>query len=186
LTESVTSAVAAWESFYVIVGSSAAALTGLQFVVITLAMERRSAKAPAIAAFATPTVVHFGAAFLVSVLFSAPWESIASPAIAVGVMGLLGLGYIGIVFRRAKRQSDYRPVFEDWLWHTLLPLGAYLGFAVAGLFLQGRSTGSEFAIGAAAVLLLIAGIHNAWDAVTYNALLTVDEKPAPDEPRDTG
>ncbi len=31
----------AWETFYVIVGSSAAALTGLQFVVIALIAESR-------------------------------------------------------------------------------------------------------------------------------------------------
>ena len=31
----------AWESFYVIVGSSGGALIGLQFVVITLTAERR-------------------------------------------------------------------------------------------------------------------------------------------------
>jgi hypothetical protein len=184
VTEPVASAVSAWESFYVIVGSSAAALTGLQFVVITLAMERRSAKAPTIAAFGSPTVVHFCAAFLVSVLFSAPWESITSPAIIAGVLGLIGVGYVGIVIRRAKRQSVYRPVFEDWLWHAMLPVGAYLTFAVAGLFLQGRSLGSEFAIGAAAVLLLFCGIHNAWDAVIYNAALVIEEDSAPDEARD--
>ena len=34
-----TSPIAAWESFYVIVGSSGAALTGLQFVVIALTTE---------------------------------------------------------------------------------------------------------------------------------------------------
>ena len=183
MTEPVASAVAAWESFYVIVGSSAAALTGLQFVVITLAMERHSAKPPAIAAFGSPTVVHFCAAFLVSVVFSAPWESITSPSIVAGVMGLLGVGYTGIVIRRAKRQSSYRPVFEDWLWHAILPLAAYLTIAVAGLFLQGRSLGSEFAIGAAAVLLLLCGIHNAWDAVTYNVQLSLEEEAAREEPR---
>ena len=36
---------AAWENFYVIVGSSAAALTGLQFVVVTLGAEARSMRA---------------------------------------------------------------------------------------------------------------------------------------------
>ena len=59
-------------------------------------------------------------------------------------------------------------------------------FAVAGLFLQGRSLGSEFAIGAAAVLLLFCGIHTAWDGVTYNAQLIMDEDSAPDEPHGTG
>jgi hypothetical protein len=184
VTETVASTVEAWDSFYVIVGSSAAALTGLQFVVITLAMERRTAKAPAIAAFGSPTVVHFCAAFLVSVVFSAPWTSITSPSIVAGVMGLLGVGYVGIVIRRAKRQSSYRPVFEDWLWHAILPLVAYLTFAVAGLFLQGRSLGSEFAIGGAAVVLLLTGIHNAWDAVIYNIELVREEEAASDEARD--
>ena len=36
MTETVLAPLAGWESYYVIVGSSAAALTGLQFVVIAL------------------------------------------------------------------------------------------------------------------------------------------------------
>ena len=60
------SPLAAWESFYVIVGSSAAALTGLQFVVMTLIAQIRpgSSRGESISAFGTPTVVHFGAALL--------------------------------------------------------------------------------------------------------------------------
>jgi hypothetical protein len=51
---------AAWESFYVIVGSSAGALTGLQFVVITLGAEKKAlGDGGTTRAFATPTVVHF-------------------------------------------------------------------------------------------------------------------------------
>ena len=50
-----------WNSFYVIVGSSAGALIGLQFVVLTLIAERPALRAAeAGAAFATPSVVHFG------------------------------------------------------------------------------------------------------------------------------
>ena len=51
-----------WDSFYVIVGSAAGALIGLQFVVMTLIAERPQLHAAedASAAFATPTVVHFG------------------------------------------------------------------------------------------------------------------------------
>jgi hypothetical protein len=51
-----------WESFYVIVGSSAGALIGLQFVVLTLLAERpRPRLAEANAAFSSPTIVHFAA-----------------------------------------------------------------------------------------------------------------------------
>ncbi len=49
-----------WENFYVIVGSSAGALIGLQFVVITLIADfpvvRDAERAGS--AFATPTIVH--------------------------------------------------------------------------------------------------------------------------------
>src|SRR5438105_3816031 len=55
----------AWDSFYVIVGSAAGALIGLQFVVVTLIAERpRLRVEEAGAAFATPTIVHFSAALL--------------------------------------------------------------------------------------------------------------------------
>ena len=50
-----------WESFYVIVGSSAGALIGLQFVVITLIAERRDhLDTGTISAFGTPTVTKLG------------------------------------------------------------------------------------------------------------------------------
>ena len=59
-------ALAGWENFYVIVGSSTGALIGLQFVVITLIADMPIAggQAQAGKAFATPTIVHFGAALL--------------------------------------------------------------------------------------------------------------------------
>src|SRR5437016_36182 len=56
-----------WESFYVIVGSSGAGLTGLMFVVITLAADSSVPRTPeTLNAFGTPNVIHF-----VAVLFIA-------------------------------------------------------------------------------------------------------------------
>src|ERR1700740_3209668 len=71
----------AWDGFYGIVGSAAGALIGLQFVVMTLIAERPPLRAAeAGAAFATPTIVHFGTALLLSALLRAPWQSIILPA----------------------------------------------------------------------------------------------------------
>jgi hypothetical protein len=70
-----------WESFYVIVGSSAAALTGLQFVVVVLGAEAHALSGTTMRAFGTPTVVHFCAALLVSAILSAPWHTVTSAAI---------------------------------------------------------------------------------------------------------
>ena len=63
-----------WENFYVIVGSSAGALIGLQFVVITLIASRPITRDTARAggAFATLSVVHFGVVLLLSAVLSAP------------------------------------------------------------------------------------------------------------------
>ena len=70
------SALAHWESFYVIVGSSAGALTGLMFVVITLIADSKQPRTlTEINAFATPAVVHFSAVLLISAVLSAPWPN---------------------------------------------------------------------------------------------------------------
>jgi hypothetical protein len=75
-----------WENFYVIVGSSAGALIGLQFVVMTLIAERPVAPSHRVAnALATPTIVHFGAVLLLSSLLSAPWKE--TPVVAWGCSG---------------------------------------------------------------------------------------------------
>jgi uncharacterized membrane protein len=51
-----------WENFYVIVGSSAGALIGLQFVVVTLIADKPALRtAEAGAAFATPILLPFAA-----------------------------------------------------------------------------------------------------------------------------
>src|SRR5205823_13469555 len=63
-------AFAEWQNFYVIVGSSAGALIGLQFVVITLIADMPIGQGAAQAghAFATPTIVHFGAVLLLAAM----------------------------------------------------------------------------------------------------------------------
>lgn len=161
----------AWESFYVIVGSSAAALTGLMFVVITLMADPgRRRTGGALDAFATPTIVHFTMALFIAAIVSAPWWSMLSVGVAIGAIGLGAFVYQCIVLRRAARQTDYKPVAEDWLWHVVLPIAAYLVLLVAGLELWRHPDGALFGVAAATLLLVFIGIHNAWDTVTYIAL----------------
>jgi len=161
----------AWESFYVIVGSSAGALTGLQFVVIALIAESETRSGlREISAFGTPTIVHFCSVLLVAAIVSAPWDSLSQAALAIGALGVAGVGYGVIVIKRARLQTGYEPEAEDWLWHAALPLCGYAALAVAAIALPGSPGSSLFAIGAASLLLLFIGIHNAWDSVTYIAV----------------
>ena len=162
-----------WESFYVIVGSSAGALIGLQFVVMALIAElpavRRDPQAAG--AFATPSVVHFGTALFLSAIASAPWNGIGTVAALWGLFGFGGIAYTVIVFRRMRAQTAYEPVLEDWLFHALLPLGAYVLLAVSALAARTNARLALFAVGAATLPLLFIGIHNAWDAVTYHVFV---------------
>jgi len=174
-----------WDNFYVIVGSSGGALIGLQFVVITLIADTRTrGTTDTISAFGTPTIVHLGAALLISAIMSAPWPSLVAVTIALAVCGIAGIGYCVIVISRARRQKDYKPVFEDWLWHMVLPSCAYAALTLAALSLHTGSRIPLFLIAGAALGLLFIAIHNAWDTVIYIAVEAPRIEEAKDEQRD--
>jgi hypothetical protein len=157
-----------WESFYVIVGSSAGALIGLQFVVMTLIAEMPPHRvAEAGATFATPTIVHFGSALLLSALLSAPWQAITFVTALWAFLGLSGAVYAVIIARSMRVQTVYRPLFEDWLFHFVLPLAAYATLVILAFAAKAHTREALFGVGAAALLLLFVGIHNAWDSVAY-------------------
>jgi hypothetical protein len=163
-------ALSGWENFYVIVGSSAGALIGLQFVVITLIANRPIAPGQAQAgdAFATPTIVHFGSVLLLSAALNSPWHSIGAVAVLLGLLGLSGVAYSIVVTRRLRVQTAYQPQFEDWLFHALLPFAAYATLAASACATRSHAHEAMFGVAGVALLSLFTGIHNAWDAVTYH------------------
>ena len=99
-------------------------------------------------------------------------------AVVLGICGGAGLVYTGIVIARARRQTGYQLVLEDWIWHVALPLIAYASVLAAAFALSRHGLPSQFTIAGAALLLLFIGIHNAWDTVTYITLGHV-EPPGP-------
>jgi hypothetical protein len=121
-------------------------------------------------AYATPTIVHFCEVLLMSAVLSAPWQSFSQVATALTACGLLGFLYSLLVIRRVRKQSDYSPVFEDWLFHNVLPVISYSSIVIASALLQRSPTLSLFLIGGTTIVLLFIGIHNAWDAATFIAI----------------
>lgn len=164
---------AAWANFYMITGEAAATLTGLQFIVQTLfgsnAMRPMSGgdTEGGIAAFGTPTVVHFALALILSAMLCAPWPDYESLRVTLGVLGACAAGYSIIVLRRARNQRTYTPTPYDWVWHILIPVTAYAAILSAAVFLPHDVERWQFVIAAATLLILCVGIHNAWDSVTY-------------------
>jgi hypothetical protein len=159
---------AAWHAFYVIVGTSGGALIDLQFVVMTLiADSRMRTQTGGIGAFSTPTIVHLTAAVAVSAIMSAPWPSLGPLTVTLGLCGTAGLIYAIIVIRRAFRQTDYQPVWQDWLWYMALPCTAYGALLFDAVFIRGHSAITLFLAAGVALGLLLIGAHNAWDSVMH-------------------
>jgi len=172
------STIAGWENFYVIVGSSAGALIGLQFVVMTLIATRPigPGRSQGADAFATPTIVHFATVLLVSAIACAPWQTLLGAAVSYRVLGLLGIFYELVVIRRMRTQNVYKPVFEDWVFYALLPFVAYATLGTSAWLVVLHARNAMFGVAAAALLLLFIGIHNAWDAVTYHIFVGKHER----------
>ena len=162
-----------WSAFYTAIGSSAAALTGLMFVVITLvAGENRGRDPLGVATFSTPTVMHFCATLFLSLAILAPWHSLGGVAILLGLMGLYGTIYIVRVMYLTTRldRELYVPDAEDWTWFGVLPLLGYGTVVAAAFALPHVPVNALFAIAGATVLLIFVGIRNSWDVVTYLAV----------------
>jgi hypothetical protein len=160
----------AWESFYVMMGSSAAALTGLVFVVMTLVREQGgSTSRDGVSTFTTPTVFHFCSALFISLLMSAPFPSLVPIGIILGLAGAGGLFYVARIAMRASKLRSYRPDVEDWTFNAALPFVAYATLIGGALAMQAAPSQALFAPAAAVALLIFVGIHNAWDVVTFIA-----------------
>jgi hypothetical protein len=182
MPEAATLPLAEWESFYIIVGGSAAALSGLMFVVIAVVADAgpRAATPLGIAGFVTPTIINFCAALLISAILSAPWPGHHLVQLSMALVGLGGIIYTIAVWRRVRVVTTYTMVFEDWAWHVILPLVAYAVTLVSALAVEHETVLAMFLIGSGSLLLLFIGIHNAWDTVTHLTLQRIQreqEKP---------
>jgi len=162
-----------WQNFYMIMGTAAATLTGLMFVVTTLIAgidTHVSILNAAVSAYNTPTVVHFGTVLLLAGVLSAPWQTFSSLSLLLGLLGLGMVFYSIIVMRRMRRVPHYQSTLEDWLWYMALPLLANVLLIAAAFMLPKDPSPALYIVSSAMMLLLLVGIRNAWDMVTFLAV----------------
>lgn len=160
-----------WDSFYVIIGSSAAALTGLQFVVVALMSDAQRLKGDedTLHAFATPQIVQFGVVLLISAFATMPGHTAKTFGTCMTIGGVAGVMYQLNTILRTVRQTGYKPVLADWIWYSILPMVAYVILLIAGIIEFSRPAGALYPLAATSLLLLFVAIHNAWDTAVYIA-----------------
>lgn len=157
----------AWNNFYVIVGSAAAGLTGLMFVVVSLSTRAASERrAEGVRAFVTPTVVYFATVLALGALMTIP--TMGANALGL-VLTLGGLGLL--VYKFATRAhtvwKQSKLDREDWVAYIGLPLLSYALLTLSGVSVWLRTSFGLELLGATAILLLLVGIRNAWDLVLW-------------------
>ena len=165
----------AWHEFYFLLGTSAAALTGLMGVVISINPDTIAERPQSgVRAFVTPTMVFFTTAFVVSALLLVPHLSVRSLAVLLALTGIAGIAYL--VWTRGHHYyvhgvEDQPPNLdrEDWIFFIGLPYLSYLLLIVAALGIWLRAGFGAPTLAITAMLLVVTGIHNAWDLVIWLA-----------------
>jgi len=156
-----------WHDFYALVGTASATLVGLMFVAASIGANvfNKDHHEP-MKAFVTPTVVHFSAVLLISIVLTVPTQTFASLAAVLGCGGIAGLAYSGRQWLRVRSVAD-KIDLEDRLFYGLIPVAGHLLIGVAAWALYARSPSSPELIAVALIVLLVAGIRNAWDMTVW-------------------
>ena len=172
------SLLAEWDNFYVIAGSSAAGLTGLTFVVIALSADAQRVNPHGLRAYVTPTIVHFGVVLAIAAYLSVPHQSLLWLSIGFGAAGAAGLIYVCSIAVSIRRiAGEYVPGFEDWLWNVVLPFIVYGVLFAAAFLVWSLPEQSLYGVAAATMLLMLTGIHNAWDVAVWNTIRKRQDPP---------
>jgi hypothetical protein len=157
-----------WGEYYLLVGTAAAALIGLLFVVMSLLAGReRSAIEAGSRFYMTPIVFDLGAIVVLSGAALAPVDAdaIGWLTVAIGLVWIVmdvrisfGIGQLGVA-------AESR-IF-DTAWYGVVPtvVSALMVGAGSGILLDREW--ASISLASVLMALLMVCIHNAWDLVTY-------------------
>jgi hypothetical protein len=178
-----------WHDFYVLAGTAAATLVGLMFVAASIgASVFNESNRSGVRAFLSPTVVHFSAVLVISLMITVPVHQWSALGAILGVGGLAGTIYSGAILAHIVIGRNYRVGLIDRMFYALIPVVGYGLVLVAAILLFLQSALGTVAIAGAVLILLLAGIRNAWDMTMWAAIRapTSDAGAAAPPPRAPG
>lgn len=190
MPDTLSQSLQAWQNFYVLMGGASATLVGLMFVAIWLGSNLFTQQSVVgLRTFVSPTLMHFVYVLITSVLVLVPTVTRTFLSILLLLVGLISLGISlsGVPYMRhqyRRQQTD----MTDWMWYFLIPSASYLLYVGSGVALLKGASQALNALAGATVLLLVVGIHNAWDLVVWFVLRKRDtpERSDPPEPGASG
>jgi len=161
-----------WDNYYVMVGTASAGLIGLLFVVVTLTagVDRSQAERGA-KLYLTPSVLHFAIVMTISAVIIAPRLPTQARGVLIGVAALWGAWFavratIGI---NKPRPGAEPPHWSDAWMYGGSPATIYFTLAAGAVAVWTGLPWAPYPIAVLTLALLLVGIRNAWDLVTWIA-----------------
>jgi hypothetical protein len=160
-----------WENYYLMVGSSAGALIGLMFVVVTLTAGRgRSETERGKRLYTSPIVWHLGVILTLSGAAAVPNISAKLFGVIAGGLALIGVAMgVRSAFGIARSPGAPEAVAFDIFWYGVAPALVCVGLGGSALALLSGWKWATTALAADLMALLLVSIHAEWDLVTYLA-----------------
>jgi hypothetical protein len=157
-----------WHDFYGLVGTASATLVGLMFVVASVgASIFNASQQEPMKAYLTPTVAHFSSLLFICILILIPTQTWLSLSMALGGLGVAGVAYSIRQWIRVFWTLRSRIDLADRMFYVFIPSLGYLLVAAAPIALFEHWLLSAELIAAALLVLLLAGIRNAWDMTVW-------------------
>jgi hypothetical protein len=160
----------AWHEFYALLGAASATMVGLLFVAASVGsgvftVDRRAA----LRMFLSASVVHFSSTLVVCLIVLAPIESGVAFGLLIAGCGVFGLAYSAMAWRDTVNDGLIQKIdLEDRTWYAVLPSLVYLFEAASGVMLAMNVDDGRGALAVSVGLLLVVGIHNAWDITVWS------------------
>ncbi|HEY6330310.1 MAG TPA: hypothetical protein VI756_13305 [Blastocatellia bacterium] len=156
----------AWHDFFMLTGGASATLMGLLFVSVALVTglpelpKNREL-------FATPVVLEFAYAILLSIVCLAPWQKAFPFGIAITVVGVTGaIQSFRLVGRLGRyRVTERRSAVSLWFLYATPAVGMLC--AASGVALIRAHLQAIAGIAAVVVALGLLGLRNAWRLLVW-------------------
>jgi hypothetical protein len=167
---SMAEALAHWHDFYVLLGTASATLVGLLFVAATVgAGVFTSGRQSASRIFLSASVVQFGSLLIACLVVLAPGQNWVSLGVMIAACGMFGLAYTGLTWRGTVKEGLSAAIaWDDRVWYACMPATAYVLETVSGVSLALQWSMACHALSLSLGLLMVTGIHNAWDITLWS------------------
>lgn len=114
----------------------------------------------------------------VCIVSAAPSHTFTTLAVLLALAGLGGFAYASRIWLQLFVRRSFRVDIVDRLFYALVPVLGYAAILLAAGLLFARSTWGLDALAAALIILMLAGLRNAWDMMIWIVIKTPSIEPS--------